>query len=291
MKQINTKKTNLFPYLLMLPSMIIFCTFIFYPFVQTVWKSFTFTNYQGQAVAFAGLENYVKLFQSERFLSSLWLSFRFAAIVGIPSFGIGFVLAVIATQKRKGGIIYETMYAIPMAIASAPAAAICMQLLSPNKSGILNYVLGTEIEWLLDSRWALYAVGLVTVWLSIGVNYIFLLTALRNVPADVMEGATIDGAGYFTKLFRVMVPIASPQIFFVVFLNITTSFQAFSQIRILTEGGPSYSTNVLVYSIYTSGIRDSRFETAFAQSIILFLIILTITMIQFHFEDKVVHYQ
>lgn len=290
-KRRNTKASGITPYLFLVPSLLIFCFFVFYPFIKTVLFSFTLTNSSGNPVEFIGLENYIRLFTSERFRSSVWLSFKFAILVGIPSILVGFLLAILALHKHKTSPLYETLYALPMAVASAPAAAIWLQLLSPNQSGIINYLLGTDIAWLLKPEYALYAIAFITVWLGCGINFIFLLTGLRNVPDDVIESATIDGAGYFKRLFRILIPMASPQIFFVVFFNITTSFQSFAQIRLLTEGGPQYSTNVLVYSIYQAGIRDGRFETAFAQSVVLFLIILVITRIQFHFEKKVVNYQ
>jgi len=155
----------------------------------------------------------------------------------------------------------------------------------------MNHILGTEIRWLLDARYALLSVGMVTIWLNLGTSFIFLLTGFRNVSEEIIESARIDGAGYFRRLFRIITPIASPQIFFVVFLNIIISFQAFAQIRLLTQGGPSYATNVLVYTIYQAAIRDSRFETAFAQSIVLFVIILIMTLLQFKAEKRTVHYQ
>ena len=269
----------------------IFGLFVFFPFIKTITYSFSLTNSAGSPVTWVGFENYTRLFKDAQFRHSLWLSFKFALLVGIPSILVGFVLAVLALKKRRLSAVFETMYALPMAIASAPAAAIWSQLLTSNESGIINYILGTNIGWLLDPKYALYSIAFVTVWLSSGINFIFLLTGFRNVPDDVIESATIDGAGYMTRLFRILVPMASPQIFFVVFFNITTSFQAFAQIRLLTEGGPQYSTNVLVYSIYQAGIRDGRFETAFAQSIVLFIIILVITCVQFRFEKRMVNYQ
>jgi sn-glycerol 3-phosphate transport system permease protein len=154
------------------------------------------------------------------------------------------------TGSKKISRVYEVMFSLPMAIASAPAAAIWFMIFSSGKSGILNHILGTDIRWLLDGRYALMSVAMVTVWLNVGISYIFLLTGFRNVPEEIIESARIDGAGYFRRLFRIITPIASPQIFFVVFLNIITSFQAFAQIRLLTQGGPSYATNVLVYTIY-----------------------------------------
>ena len=181
------------------------------------------------------------------------------------------------------------VFALPMAVASAPAASIWFLIFTPN-TGILNFLFGTNVRWLLDKNIAIFAVAAVTVWINMGVNFIILLTGLRNIPEDLLESASIDGASYLRRLFRIMIPVASPQIFFVIFLNIVSSFQAFAQIRLMTQGGPSYTTNVLVYSIYRAAFLDSRFETACAQSIVLFFIILIITLIQFRFEKRGVNY-
>ncbi len=279
------------PYLFLLPCLIIFAIFVFWPFAKTIAYSFTLTNSRGNPVEFVGFENYINLFKSEQFLNSLKLTLIFAPMVGIPTFIVAYFLAALATNKLKGGRLYEVMYSLPMAIASAPAAAIWFMLLTSGKRGIINHILGTDISWLLDARYAIFGVAFVTIWLNVGASFIFLLTGFRNVPDDVIESSIIDGAGYFKRLFRIVTPISSPQIFFVIFLNIVNSFQAFAQIRLLTQGGPSYSTNVLIYTIYQAAIRDGRFETAFAQSVILFFIILIITIIQFKTENKAVFYQ
>ncbi|MDR1107418.1 MAG: sugar ABC transporter permease [Spirochaetaceae bacterium] len=278
-------------YLFLLPALFIFTVFVFMPFAKTVFLSFTLTNSRGGMVEFVGLENYLKLFKNAIFLNSLKLTLIFAPLVGIPTFLAAYFLAALANVRIRGSRVYEVMYSLPMAVASAPAAAIWFMLLSSSKSGIVNHILGTDIRWLLDARFALFGVAFVTIWLNMGTSFIFLLTGFRNVPDELIESSRIDGAGYFKRLFNVITPVASPQIFFVIFLNIITSFQAFAQIRLLTQGGPSYSTNVLVYTIYQAAIRDSRFETAFAQSMVLFVIILVITIIQFKTEDKMVHYQ
>jgi sn-glycerol 3-phosphate transport system permease protein len=279
------------PYLFLLPCLVVFGVFVFFPFVKTVLYSFTLTNSRGQPVEFVGLENYVKLFTSAAFYNSLKLTLVFAPLVCIPTLAASYFLAALANAKVKGGRVYEVMYSLPMAVASAPAAAIWFILLTSGKSGVVNYLLGTDIRWLLDAKYALIGVAFVTVWLNIGAGFIFLLTGFRNVPDELIESARIDGAGYFKRLFLIITPVASPQIFFVIFLNIIVSFQAFAQIWLLTQGGPSYSTNVLVYSIFQAAIRESRFETAFAQSMILFFIILGITLVQFKTEDRMVFYQ
>jgi len=288
------KPFNPTPYLLLLPCMIIFIVFVFYPFAKTILYSFALTNSRGVPVEWVGLENYIGLVSNVRFLQSLKLTLIFAPMVGLPTLIIGYFLAALAHEKSSyKGIArsYETMFSIPMAIASAPASVMWFMILSSGRNGILNYILGTENRWLLDSRYALMSVAIVTVWLNLGTSFIFLLTGFRNVPDEIIESARIDGASYFKRLFRIITPVASPQIFFVVFLNIIISFQAFAQIRLLTQGGPSYATNVLVYTIYQAAIRDSRFETAFAQSIVLFVIILIMTILQFRAEKRTVHYQ
>jgi len=287
------KQFTSIPYLLLLPCMFIFIVFIFYPFSKTILYSFALTNSRGIPVEWVGLENFMNLLSSARFLESLKLTLIFAPMVGFPTMIVAYFLAAMANEKssRKGARVYETMFSLPMAVASAPAAVIWGTIMRPGRSGILNYILGTEIRWLLDAQYALMSVAIVTVWLNIGISFIFLLTGFRNVPEEIIESARIDGAGYFRRLFRIITPVASPQIFFVVFLNIIVSFQAFAQIRLLTQGGPSYATNVLVYTIYQAAIRDSRFETAFAQSMVLFVIILILTILQFRAEKRTVHYQ
>jgi sn-glycerol 3-phosphate transport system permease protein len=271
--------------------MLVFGVFIFFPFAKTVVFSFFLTNSRGKPVEFVGFENYINQFSGAQFLNSLKLTLIFAPLVCIPTLVAAYFLAALANTRSRGSRIYEVMYSLPMAIASAPAAAIWFNLLSSGKNGIMNHLLGTDIRWLLDVKYALFGVAFVTVWLNIGTGFIFLLTGFRNVSDELIESARMDGAGYFRRLFSILTPIASPQIFFVVFLNIVVSFQAFAQIRLLTQGGPSYSTNVLVYSIFQAAIRDTRFETAFAQSVVLFLIILGVTIVQFKTEDRMVHYQ
>jgi sn-glycerol 3-phosphate transport system permease protein len=285
------KAINPAPYIFLLPAMGILAVFVFLPFAKTIAYSFTLTNSRGEAVEFTGLENYIKLFSSPAFLNSLKLTLIFAPMVCVPTLLLAFILAVLAHTKTRGSHLYELMYSLPMAIASAPAAAIWFMLLSSGRSGIINHLLGTDIRWLLDAGYALAGVAVVTVWLNVGTGFIFLLTGFRNVSGELLESARIDGAGPLGQLFRIIVPLASPQIFFVTFLNIVVSFQAFAQIRLLTQGGPNYTSNVLVYSIYQAAIRDTRYESAFAQSIVLFIIILAISIAQFRTEGRMVHYK
>lgn len=287
-KKIKLKKIE--PYMYLVPSFLVFGLFVFYPFIKTIIMSMTITNLRGEIKEFVGLENFKEILTSPEFYNSIMVTFKFVLLVTIPSILIGFMLALLANNKLKGNRIFELMFSLPMAIASAPAAIIWTMIFHPT-NGILNYLLGTQIGWLTDSKFALLSVAIVTVWLNIGINFIFLITGLRNIPEELMESASIDGANYLSKLKNIIIPMVSPQMFLVVFMNLVNAFQAFGQIKLLTQGGPGDSTNVLVHSIYREAFFNGRFEIASAQAIILFLIMMIVTLLQFKFEKKGVHYQ
>lgn len=284
-------KLKTFPYFLLLPAMLLFAIFVFYPFLKTIYLSFFLTNVKGEAVRYMGLQNFTRVFGSSTFKNAVGNSFKFAAIVGIPTFLIGFVLAVIANERGPAGRFIEILYSIPMAVAGVTAAAIWRAIMSGTAIGPLNLLLGTDLNWLQDSKVALVAVGIVTIWMNIGVNVIFLLSGLRAVPEELIESAMIDGAGFFRRLFQIVIPVASPQIFFVIFLNIIISFQAFGQIRLLTNGGPNGATSTLLFEIYKTALLNGRIETATIYSLVLFVSIFIITRIQFALEEKLVFHE
>lgn len=282
-------KFNVAPYLFLLPALLSFGVFVFFPFLKTIYLSGTITNASGQVKKVVGLQNFQNILTSVDFWTTLKTTFVFVPMVVIPSITLGLILALMASKKRKGSAVYEVLFSLPMAIASAAASIVWRYLFNPN-IGPLNYFLGANINWLTDKKWALFSVALVTVWLQLGINFIFLVTGLRGIPNDINESAMIDGANAFQKFFKITLPMLSPTLFFVIFYNMMSSFQSFGQIRMLTQGGPGISTTVLVYSIYQEAFMNYRFGTAAAQSIILFVIMFIVTIIQFQFEDKGVHY-
>jgi len=182
------------------------------------------------------------------------------------------------------------MYALPMAIASSPAAAIFLFIFR-QKNGLLNNLLGTSISWTTKLPYAFWAVCSMTIWMHVGISFIFLLVGFRNVPEEVLESAWLDGAGPLARIRHILIPMASPQLFFVLFLNISSSFRSFAQIRLLTGGGPANGTKNLIYYIYENAMINGRFETACVQAVVLFILIFSITQIQFALEKRMVHYQ
>ncbi len=283
------KKDAFLPYLFLTPVIVFFIVFVFWPFGKSIYLAFTVTDRYGEAVSWVGLGNFQRLLGMSNFWMIFKNTFVFAGIVSVGTFMIALILAALCVQKKPGSRIYQTMYAIPMAIASAPAAAIGVFIFK--ESGLLNQILGTDVSWLTNADTSLYAVAVVTIWLRIGTSFIFLLVGFRAVSQDLCEAAVIDGAGSWTRFWKIIVPMASPQIFFVVFLNITGSFKAFGQIKLLTGGGPSGASETLIYSIYKNGIISGRFETACTYSIILFICIFVVTRIQFFLEKRLVYYK
>lgn len=183
------------------------------------------------------------------------------------------------------------LFALPMAIASSPAAAIFL-FIYRQKNGLLNELLGgAEIGWTTQMPYALWAVCAMTIWMHVGVSFIFLLVGFRNVSEEVLESARLDGAGSLQRVRYILLPMSSSQLFFVLFLNISGSFRCFAQIKLLTNGGAANGTKNLIYYIYENAIINGRFETACVQALFLFLLILILTGVQFALEKKTVFYQ
>lgn len=284
------KRIKPLPYLLVLPALALFLLFTYYPFIKSIFLSLTVTNKSGEPTAFVGLANWKRVLGKDSFWEVVWITLKMAALNLVFTFSIACIFALMATNKVKFSKFYQTMYALPMAIASSPAAAIFL-FIYRQKNGLLNNILGTSIGWVREMPYATWAVVIMTVWMHIGVSFIFLLVGFRNVPEHLLESAYLDGAGPFRRIINIIIPISSPQIFFVLFLNISSSFKSFAQIKLLTQGGPANQTKTLIYYIYENAIINGRFETACVQALFLFGMIFLFTRIQFMLEKKVVHYQ
>ena len=283
------KKWNVTPYFYLIPSLLVFGVFLFYPFFKTVYLSLYKTNKMGQAKLFVGLGNYKELLSSPSFLNSLKVTLIFVLIVVVGSMFLGLVAAVLCNKAFPGIRFFSTAYALPMAIASSSAAMIFQIMLHPSV-GIVNKLLGLNINWLNDPKTALYCVAILTAWLNSGINFLYFSAGLGNIDETIYERASVDGASGIQQFFSLTLPGLSPIMFYTLVVNIIQAFQSFGQIKILTEGGPNESTNVIVYSIYRDAFFNYRFGSAAAQSVILFIIIMLITMVMFRMEKKGVTY-
>ncbi|SHK62575.1 carbohydrate ABC transporter permease [Hespellia stercorisuis] len=286
----KTKKgMNVTPYFYLIPSMLVFAVFLFYPFFKTIYLSLYKTNKLGEAKIFVGLGNYTELLTSASFRNSLKVTMIFVVIVVIGGMLLGLLTAVLCNKAFPGIRVFSTAYALPMAIASSSAAMIFQIMLHP-AVGIVNKLLGLDINWLNDPNTALYCVAILTAWLNSGINFLYFSAGLGNIDESLYERASVDGANGIQKFFSLTLPGLSPIMFYTLVVNIIQAFQSFGQIKILTEGGPSESTNVIVYSIYRDAFFNYRFGSASAQSVILFVIIMLITLVMFRIEKKGVSY-
>ena len=243
----------------------------------------------GEAKLFVVLENYIDLFQSSSFYNSLAVTLIFVVIVVTVSMLLGLVTAVLCNRTFPGIRAFSTAYALPMAIASSSAAMIFQIMLHPT-IGIVNKLFGTDINWLNDPNTALICVAILTAWLNSGINFLYFSAGLSSIDETIYERASVDGASGVQKFFNLTLPGLSPIMFYTLVVNIIQAFQAFGQVKILTEGGPNDTTNLIVYSIYRDAFFNYRFGSAAAQSVILFLIVMVITLIMFRLEKRGVKY-
>lgn len=273
----------------LIPSALIFSVFLFYPFFKTIYLSLYKTNKMGEAKIFVGLGNYLDLLTSESFHNSLLVTVIFVMIVVTGSMLIGLTTAVLCNKAFPGIRFFSTAYALPMAIASSSAALIFKIMLHPS-IGIINKLTHLDINWVSDPKYALVCVAILTAWLNSGINFLYFSAGLGSIDDSIYERASVDGANGVQQFFSLTLPGLSPIMFYTVVVNVIQAFQSFGQIKILTQGGPGESTNVIVYSIYRNAFFNYRFGDAAAQSVILFVIIMALTLVMFKVEKKGVSY-
>lgn len=289
MKNYKISVRRISPYVYLLPSLVIFGIFLFYPFFKTIYLSLYKTNKMGQAKLFVGFGNYKELLTSPSFYNSLLVTIEFVAIVVVGSMLLGLLGALLCNKAFPGIRIFSTAYALPMAIASSSAAMIFKIMLDPT-IGIVNKLLKLDINWIQDPKYALVSVAVLTAWLNSGINFLYFSAGLSSIDESIYERAAVDGANSFQMFYRLTLPGLGPILFYTIVVNIIQAFQSFGQVKILTQGGPGESTNLIVYSIYRDAFFNYRFGGAAAQSVVLFVIIMALTFVMFKLEKKGVSY-
>jgi len=278
----------------LLPSFVLFSLFVFYPMINSVYLSFFFTDSQGHASAFVGWENYTYLFQSASFRGSVIATLLFVLYTVPIGVVIALYLALLANEKLRGIGIFRTIFASTLGISVAASAVIWLFMFHPT-AGIINSGLESlnlpAVSWLQDSTMALVSVSITTIWMNTGFSFLILLGGLQNIDQHLYESAKMDGAGYFYQLRRITIPMLSPTLFFIITITFINAFQSFGQIDILTGGGPAEATNLIIYSIYREAFIYYQFGPASAQAVILFAAVLFLTLLQFKFGERKVHYQ
>jgi multiple sugar transport system permease protein/sn-glycerol 3-phosphate transport system permease protein len=276
------------------PSFLLFAVFVFIPLGRTIYLSLFNTRATGAISTFAGLDQYLELVTSPVFRSGLVATALFALYTVPVGIGIGLVLAVMLNQKLRAISFFRTMMASTIAVSAAVGSIIWLLLFNPSV-GLLNHVLSLVgipgPQWLIQPNTAIIAVSITTIWLVLGTNVIVLLAGLQSVPEDIYEAAHLDGAKGVRLFWRITVPMVSPSLFFLLVVDSVHVLQAFTQIHLLTRGGPVDATRALVYSIYLDAFQNFQFGYASAQAVVLFVLVLVLTLAQFRFVESRVHYQ
>lgn len=286
-------KDKYFASLFLGPSLLILGLFVFYPMFKTLYISMFLTNTLGKTTVYVGLENYVKLMSSPDFISSLWVTFVYVIAVTVLTIALGLLLANLASQKLPGMGIFRTLYSVTMGVSVAVAAIFWLFIFNPSTGFfalLSNWLNLPVVNWLTSPTNAMWAVIITTVWMHLGFTFLILLGAIESVPSTLYEAADVEGASSRFQFFNITIPMISPTLFFVSTITIIDAFKSFGLIDLITKGGPTNATNMLVYRIYKDAFYSGNYAKSSAEAIILTVIIAFFTLLQFKFLEKKVNY-
>jgi ABC-type sugar transport system permease subunit len=282
------------PWLYLGPSLALLGTFVFYPLLRSIYLSTFLTDLLGRPKLFVGAQNFADALTTPKFLQSLGVTVLFVLYTVPLGILLGFILAMLANRPVRGNKFFQLIFSSPLCISVATGSMIFMMMYNP-VSGLFNYMLSVvgmpKVNWLVDPRWALFSVGLVSIWLRLGFNFVLMISGLQNVPQELYEAARVDGANGWSQIRHITLPMLSPTIFFAAVVGVINAFQVFGEVDIMTSGGPAGSTSLIVYRIYQEAFQLFQFGTASAQALLLFLVIMVLTYLQFKLGERRVHYQ
>jgi len=281
------------PYALILPQIVVTLVFFFWPAGQALYYSLYIQDAFGGSLQFVGLDNFRELFADEHYLASFKVTAVFSLLVAGLGLSVSLMLAVFADRIVRGAVVYKTLLIWPYAVAPAIAAVLWVFLFNPT-IGIVAYWLkraGVDWNYLLDGDQALMVVVIAAVWKQVSYNFLFFLAGLQSIPKSLLEAAAIDGAGPVRRFATIVFPLLSPTTFFLLVINIVYAFiETFGIIDAATSGGPGQATEILVYKVYKDGFKGLDLGGSSAQSVVLMLILIAFTVIQFRFVEKKVQY-
>ncbi|WP_454019056.1 sn-glycerol-3-phosphate ABC transporter permease UgpA [Azospirillum sp. Marseille-Q6669] len=281
------------PYLLLAPQVAVTLIFFIWPAAQALWQSVHLQDAFGLRSQFVGLENFQAVLSDPNYLETVKTTIVFSASVTLLSLVSALGLAVLADAKIRAASAYKTLLIWPYALAPAVAAVLWMFIFNPD-IGILGRALnnlGYAWDYRLNDGQALTMVILAASWKQVSYNFIFFLAGLQAIPRSVLEAASIDGAGAVRRFWTITFPLLSPTTFFLLVVNIVYAFfETFGTIHALTHGGPGKATETLIFRVYQDGVVNHDLGGSSAQSVILMVIVIALTAIQFRFVERKVHY-
>jgi sn-glycerol 3-phosphate transport system permease protein len=286
-------RSHWLPWALLAPQVLIIVLFFFWPAGQALLQSLQQSDAFGTSVEWAGLENFRNLWNDPTYLASFWTTAVFSVLVASLGLILSLVLAVFADRVIKGSRIYRTLLIWPYAVAPAVAGVLWLFMFAPSV-GIVSYMLrqwGFEWNHLLDGGHAMALIVMAAVWKHISYNFLFFLAGLQSIPKSLIEAAAIDGARPWRRFWSIQFPLLSPTTFFLLVINIIYAFfDTFAIVDAATSGGPGKDTAILVYKVYYDGFKAMDLGGSAAQSVVLMVIVIALTVVQFRFVEKKVNY-
>ena len=281
------------PYALIAPQIAITLVFFFLPAGQAVYQSLMVQDAFGISTQFVWFDNFKDLFRNDEYLASFRVTAVFSFLVAVLGLSISLFLAVLADRVVRSATIYKTLLIWPYAVAPAIAAVLWLFLFNPTLGIVAHWLQGLGIPWdpLLNGTHALIMVVIAAVWKQISYNFLFFLAGLQSIPKSLIEAAAIDGAGPVKRFVTIVFPLLSPTTFFLLVVNIIYAFiETFAIIDAATGGGPGQATQILVYKVYADGFKGLDLGSSYAQSVVLMVILITLTVVQFRYVERKVQY-
>ena len=288
-----TFKGWVLPALLIAPQLLVSLVFFFYPAGQAIWQSLFIPDPFGLSMQWVGLGNFEFLLSDPYYRASFWTTAVFSTLVTAVSMGVALFLAVLADRLIKGAGTYRTLLIWPYAIAPAVAGVLWLFMFN-TRVGVVSWYLGQlGYDWnhVLNEEEAMGLVVVASSWGRISYNFLFFLAGLQAIPKSVIEAAAIDGARFWKRFRTIVFPLLSPTTFFLLVVNVVYSFfETFGVIHTITSGGPQQATTILVYKVYSDGFVGQDLGSSAAQSVILLVVVGLLTVLQFKFIERRVHY-
>ncbi|WP_406313258.1 sugar ABC transporter permease [Streptosporangium sp. NBC_01639] len=276
-----------------LPNLALIAAFSYWPIIENIYLSFTTWDFISPQADLVGLLNYKVLFSSWTFPEVLLRTLVWVVVVVVVTLVLGLALALLFSQRIRGTTAVQTLAFSPHVLSGAAIATIWLLIFDPNH-GLSRMVFDAfgvaSPAWTTDDSWALWALIIVSIWKGLGFVAIVYLVGIQQIPAEVLEAARIDGAGRWTRFRRVIFPLLSPTTFFLVITQTISAFQSFDVIAMMTGGGPAGATTTLSWFIYDEAFSRNNVGTSSAASMIMFVVLMAITVLQFRFVERRVHY-
>jgi sn-glycerol 3-phosphate transport system permease protein len=281
------------PWVLVAPQLAIVVIFFFWPAAQALYQSLLSQDAFGTSTEFVGSENFLRLWNDPDYLESFKTTAVFSVLVAFFGLSVALLLAVMANGVRRGAGVYKTLLIWPYAVAPVVAGVLWVMMFAA-PYGVISYALqalGVRWDHLLNPTHAMALIVMAAVWKQISYNFLFFLAGLQSIPPSLIEAATIDGASPWKRFWTIVFPLLSPTAFFLLVINVVYAFfDTFAIVDAATHGGPGKDTAILVYKVYYDGFKALDLGGSAAQSVVLMVVVVALTIVQFRFVEKKVQY-